>query len=401
VWIVAAYQMAMTAGLLPCASLGEVVGHRRAYIVGLALFTLASVGCALAPDLPVLAAARVAQGLGAAAIMSVNTALVRFIYPAKLLGRGVGVVALVVGLSFTAGPTVASTILAAASWPWLFAVNVPFGVAALGLGWRSLPATPKGTHGFDPVAAALAAGCFGLLIFAMGEGSHDAPLWRSGAEAATALACGLLLTQRQARHPAPMLPLDLFRRPIFALSAATAVCSFATQGLAFVALPFLFESVLGRGMVETGFLITPWPAVVAVMAPIAARLAERWSTGLLGGIGLAGLSGGMLLLAGLSSTAGLSIVDIAWRMAVCGAGFGLFQSPNLKALMASAPADRAGGASGTIAAARLLGQSSGAALAALCFTLAGPRGAILALFVGAGFAAAAAAASLLRVLVRS
>jgi DHA2 family multidrug resistance protein-like MFS transporter len=396
VWIVAAYQMAMTAALLPCASLGDVAGHRRVYLVGLALFTLASLGCALSPNLLALAVARAAQGLGAAAIMSVNTALVRFIYPAKLLGRGVGAVAFVVGVGFTVGPTVASGVLAIASWPWLFAANLPFGLAALVLGWRNLPVTVRGTHSFDPLAAILAALCFGLLIFAMGEGSHDAPHWRTGGEAVVAVICGFLLARRQAGHPAPMLPLDLFQRPVFALSSVTAVCSFTTQGIAFVSLPFLFETVLARSPVETGFLITPWPAVVAVMAPIAARLAERWPTGLLGGIGLALLSVGMLLLAGLVGAGSQSVTDIVWRMALCGLGFGLFQSPNLKALMTSAPPDRAGGASGTIAASRLLGQSSGAALAALCFTLAGSHGAIWALFVGAVFAAAAALASLLR-----
>ncbi|MDR3536199.1 MAG: MFS transporter, partial [Acetobacteraceae bacterium] len=330
VWIVAAYQMAMTAALLPCASLGEVVGHRTVYITGLAMFTMSSLACAMAPDLAALAVARAVQGLGAAAIMSVNTALIRFVYPSRLLGRGVGLNALIVGVFFTIGPTVASGILSVASWPWLFAANLPFGAVALALAWRTLPATPRSGYGFDPAAGVLAAGCFGLLIFAMGEASHDAPIWRSVPEAVVAISCGLLLWRRQAHHPAPMLPLDLFRRPVFALSAATAVCSFTVQGISFVALPFLFEAVLGRSQVATGFLMTPWPAVTAVMAPIAARLTERWPTGLLGGIGLAALSLGSVLLAGLSADTH-SVGDIVWRMALCGAGFGLFQSPNLKA----------------------------------------------------------------------
>ena len=101
-----------------------------------------------------------------------------------------------------------------------------------------------------------------------------------------ALALGFVLMRRHADHPAPMLPIDLFRRPLFALSAATAVCSFAVQGLSFVALPFYFEDVLGRSQVETGFFMTPWPLVVAIMAPIGGRLSDRFSAGILGGLGL-------------------------------------------------------------------------------------------------------------------
>jgi DHA2 family multidrug resistance protein-like MFS transporter len=194
-----------------------------------------------------------------------------------------------------------------------------------------------------------------------------------------------------------MLPIDLFRRPVFALSAATSVCSFAVQGLAFVSLPFYFEDVLQRTQVETGFFMTPWPLVVAFMAPIAGRLSDRYKVGLLGGIGLALLTVGMVLLATLPASPG--IADIVWRMAICGAGFGFFQAPNLKALMSSAPPGRSGSASSIVATARLTGQTIGAALAALCFGLADRDGAVLALALGAGFAALGSVMSFLRLIV--
>ena len=168
---------------------------------------------------------------------------------------------------------------------------------------------------------------------------------------------------RHPDHPAPMLPIDLFRRPVFALSTATAVCSFAVQGLAFVSLPFYFEDVLQRSQVETGFFMTPWPLVVAIMAPIGGRLSDRYSAGVLGSIGLVLLGIGMALLALLPATPG--VADIVWRMAICGIGFGLFQTPNMRALMSSAPGHRSGSASGIVATARLTGQTVGAALAAL------------------------------------
>jgi DHA2 family multidrug resistance protein-like MFS transporter len=195
-----------------------------------------------------------------------------------------------------------------------------------------------------------------------------------------------------------MLPVDLFRRPLFALSAATAVCAFAVQGLSFVSLPFYFEDILLRSQVETGFFMTPWPLVVGIMAPIGGRLADRFPAGLLGGIGLVLLATGMLLLAALPASPG--IANIVWRMVICGIGFGFFQTPNMKAIMSSAPPHRSGSASGIVATARLIGQTTGAALAALCFSLAGRNGATMALALGAGFAGIGSVMSFLRLTVK-
>ncbi|MGF6597472.1 DHA2 family multidrug resistance protein-like MFS transporter [Paraburkholderia sp. GAS448] len=399
VWIINAYQLAVVATLLPLAALGDIIGHRRIYIGGLVVFTVASLACSVVSTLPMLTAARILQGLGASAIMSVNTALIRFLYPPHRLGRGVGLNALVVGVSFAVGPTVASLILSVASWPWLFAINVPLGVIALAFALPALPQTTRGSHQFDPIAALLNVITFAALIFALGEAAQRAPTQVVLGAAGIALVFGLLLMRREAGHPAPMLPVDLFRLPVFALSAVTAVCSFAAQGLAFVSLPFYFEDVLHRSQVETGFLMTPWPVVVALAAPIAGRLSDRYPPGLLGGIGLAVLSAGMASLALLPSHP--HVLDIAIRMAVCGAGFGFFQSPNLKALLASAPPERAGGASGIVATARLLGQTTGAALVALSFSVAGRHGPTLALSAGAVFAGAASVASGLRLFAPS
>ncbi len=240
----------------------------------------------------------------------------------------------------------------------------------------------------------------GLSLFILGIGSaaHGTSVYVVVAELVGAVIFGALLLRRQADHPAPMLPVDLFRRPMFSLSVATGVCSFAVQGLAFVSLPFYFEDVLHRSQVETGFFMTPWSVVVAIMAPIAGRLSDRQPAGLLGGLGLLMLGIGMALLATLPAEP--SVVDIVWRMAICGCGFGFFQSPNMKAIMGSAPAGRSGGASGIVATARLVGQTMGAALAALCFGLAGHGGATWALALGAGFAALGCVMSFLRLTVR-
>jgi MFS transporter, DHA2 family, multidrug resistance protein len=327
----------------------------------------------------------------------VNSALLRFIYPSRMLGRGFGNNAMVVATAFTLGPTIASGILAVGPWPWLFAVNIPFGLMAIAIGLKTLPVTPRAVHAFDFLGAALAVACLGLFIIGIGSAAHKAGPGPVLSELTAAIVLGWLLIRRQADHPAPMLPIDLFRRPIFALSAATAVCSFAVQGLAFVSLPFYFEDILLRTQVETGFFMTPWPLVVAIMAPIGGRLSDRYPVGILGGIGLGLLGLGMVLLATLPAAPG--VANIVWRMMICGIGFGFFQTPNMKALMSSAPPGRSGSASSIVATARLTGQTIGAALAALCFGLAGREGATVALALGAGFAAVGSVMSFLRMTV--
>ena len=396
IWVVNAYQLALVATLLPFGALGEIMGYRRVYAVGLAVFTVASLACALSWSLPTLTAARVLQGLGASGIMSVNTALVRFIYPRRMLGRGVGVNAMVVAVSTALGPTVAAGILSVADWPLLFAVNVPLGLVAVTLAVRVLPDTPRALHRFDWLSGLLNAAAFGLLVFGIGEIAHSASRFVILLVLAGAALAGAVLVRRQRGFAAPMLPLDLYRRPMFALSSLTSVCSFAAQGLAFVSLPFLFQTVLGHSAVETGLLLTPWPVMTALAAPLAGPLSDRYPPAILGGVGLAVLCAGLALMAALPADPGPA--QVVWRMMVCGAGFGFFQSPNLKAIMSSAPPERSGGASGTVATSRLLGQSVGAALVALCFGIAGPGGPALALALAAGFAGAASVVSLARLL---
>jgi DHA2 family multidrug resistance protein-like MFS transporter len=401
IWVVNAYQLAVTVALLPMASLGDIYGYKRVYAVGLAVFTVASLVCALSGSLPMLVVARMAQGIGAAGIMSVNGALIRFVFPRAQLGRGIGFIALVVATSSASGPSAAAAVLSVASWHWLFAINVPLGVLASWLAARSLPATPVSGHRFDILSAVLNAVTFGLLVIAVDDiGEGSGPLL-VGLEFAFAIVAGAVFIRRQLTLRAPMLPVDLFRQPIFALSVGTSICSYAAQSLAFVALPFYFEYVGGNSQVETGLLMTPWPLIVVFIGPIAGRLSDRYPPTILGGLGLVVMTVGLLLL--LYAPPGAALPDIAWRMAVTGLGFGFFQSPNNKLLIGSAPRERSGAASGMLATARLLGQTLGSALVALVFGVANAtgaagvaRGAMAAVGLAAGFAALGAVVSALR-----
>ena len=394
IWIVNGYQLAITISLLPLASLGEIIGYRRVYIAGLLLFTIASLFCVFANTLTLLTIARILQGFGAAGIMSINMALVRHIYPRAMLGRGIGINAMVVAVSSAIGPSVAAGILAIGPWPYLFAINIPLGIGALALGQKYLPHTNPAGYDFDWKSAALSAITFGVGLAAIDSFGHGEGPLISLAEFGVACIAGALLVQRQTNMTSPLLPLDLLRIPIFALSIATSIASFCAQMLAFVALPFYLESRFGYSAVEIGLLITPWPIAVAFAAPFAGRLVERYPSGLLGGIGLVLFAFGLGALAWLPPHPAL--VDVIWRMAVAGAGFGLFQTPNNRTMIAAAPRERSGGASGMLGTARLLGQTIGAALVSLMigrFALDGTR---LALFVAAGFALTGAGLSALR-----
>jgi MFS transporter, DHA2 family, multidrug resistance protein len=397
IWVINAYQLAVVISLLPLASLGDIFGYRRIYAIGFAIFTAAALISALSHTLAMLAIGRALQGLGAAGMMSVNTALVRFTYPRRQLGRGIAMTAVAVSVSSASGPSVAAAILSVASWHWLFAVNVPIGLATFVMSLRLLPRTPPSEHRFDLASAVLSAFAFAFLIAGINGIGHGQAGPFVAVELVGAVCVGYVLVRRQATLSLPLLPVDLFRRPIFALSVATSVTTFVAQGITFVTLPFYFQDVLGRSQVATGLLMTPWPATVAVIAPIAGRLADRYPAGILGGIGLSVLSTGYVLLALLPEHP--STANILWRMTLCGLGFGFFQSPNNRAIVASAPRERSGGAGAIQSTARLLGQTIGAAFVALIFgfarpgTGAGPTAAIL---LAAGFSALAAVASVSR-----
>jgi DHA2 family multidrug resistance protein-like MFS transporter len=409
VWVVNAYQLATLALLLPCANLGDRIGYRRVYIAGVVIFTVASIACLLAPSLPLLAAARAMQGVGAAGMFSVNGALVRLTYPVAVLGRGIALNSMVVATASVAGPTVAALVLSVASWRWLFVIQVPLALLVLVLAQRALPrnAAPAAAPGPKWLDVFLNMATFSLVFLAAdmlgarrGATGNPHGAWLGGAMMAAGLLLAWIYIRRQARQPLPLFPVDLLRIRLFALSMCTSVTAFAAQTLAFVGLPFLLLEGQGRSHFEAGLLLTAWPAATIVAAPVAGRMIHRFGGGLLGGVGLG------LLAIGLASLAWLPAEPAGWQVAlscaVCGAGFGLFQSPNNHTIVTSAPLSRSGAASGMLGTARLTGQSLGVVLLALIFTAVGigDGGTDIALGLAAALAATAAAFSLLRTRAR-
>lgn len=392
VLVVTAYQAGLMMALLPAGALGERFGCRPVFAGGVALFAAASAACTLAPSLPWLVAARLAQGLGGAAVMALGVALLRFTVPPGRLGAAIGWNALTVALSAAAAPSLGAAILSLGGWRALFAVNLPLAIAALAAA-RMLPATPRNRTGPGLASMALNATAFGLLIlsveFATGQPLLAALLAAAGA---TALAA---LVRRESPRPAPLIPLDLLRVRALRLSVIASVCCFAGQGAGLLALPFLLQHDLGLSPMAAGLLITAWPLSVAATATVAGRLSDRLPTAWLCAAGGAGLAGGLAGAAfwPLGDKAGALLPFIM----LSGVGFGLFQTPNNRNLFLSAPASRSGAAGGLQGSARVTGQTLGALAMTLLFSLtplaSGPR---VGLAAAAGLALFAALVSLLR-----
>lgn len=397
IWLINSYQMVIMMFLLVFATFGDIIGYRKIFLSGVVVFTVASALCALSQNFAMLVCSRILQGLGAACVMSVNTALVRLIYPPEVLGRGMSINAMAVAVSSAAGPSIAGLILSTLSWHWLFAINIPLGIISFWIGYRMLPRSSnakKRTVGFlDCIGNVLT---FGLMIYALeGFAHHESRAIVSIAFVAF-LVIGYFYLRSQLNTSAPLLPVDLLKIPIFARSIMTSVSSFMAQMLAMVSLPFFFQDAMHFTPVEIGVLLTPWPIATMVTAPLAGRLVERYHPGILGAVGLCVFSVGLFSLYFLSEDS--TIVDIFWRVMICGAGFGLFQTPNNLTIMSSAPMERSGGASGMLGMARLCGQTVGTTAVAIVFAIIPHTdGARLCLLLAALMALVAGTASISRV----
>jgi DHA2 family multidrug resistance protein-like MFS transporter len=355
VWVVSSYQLAVLVALLPCGALGEIYGPRRVFLLGVAVFTLASAACAFAESLPILVAARFVQGLGAGAIMALAVMNLRFAVPQKMLGTIIGFNAMTIAISSAAGPAVAGAILSVASWPWLFAVNIPLGLIVLSCG--GLLGHRPGVGRKLNIAALVANTLMFILFFCGADRIVGTPV-TGGLLIAAALLCLAALLRLERNAAAPIVPTDLLAKPAFRVAVIASIACFTGQMLSYVALPFYLQHSLHMTPVLAGLYMMPWPAATIVIAPISGRLADRFKTAWLCAAG-GGLLAAGLLIAGLSPADPRGIAFLIGTV-IAGTGFGLFQTPNNRTLLLSAPKARSGAAGAMQGTARLLGQNIGA-----------------------------------------
>ena len=358
VLVVTVYQLVLVMALLPFSALGDRIGLKKLYQGGQLLFTIATILCFFAHSLGFLLVVRALQATGAAAALSVMAAMIRRVYPAKHLGRGLGLNNIMGSVSAAMAPTAGGLILAIAPWPWVFAMAAPFAVLSLALGRWALPDVPARPGGYNLAGAMLNIATFGLVIAGLEAWVHGNSPVVSAAVVVVGLLFGVILVRHERREKFPILPVDLLARPVLALSVAGAFMAFFASQLLILSMPFRLQHGFGFPPSEVGAMLAPWPLTTMIVAPIAGSLSDRYPAGVLGGIGMAIATTALILLSFLPAHP--QYFDVAWRMALCGAGFGLFLSPNARLIVGSAPRDRAASAGGLVSTTRLVGQTMGA-----------------------------------------
>lgn len=369
VWLVTIYQLIIVMLLLPLSSIGDQYSYKRNFMAGLTVFTVGSGLCALSQDFSMLLVSRAVQSLGAAGVMSVNIALTRLIYTRHILGRGLALNAVFIGVATAAGPSLGGWILSSASWHWLFIINIPFGIIAFFIGLKTLPDNPSRPEKpvLDRVGSLLNIIFFGLLFYSLGNITDRGQTVVCVILLLLAVAVGFFYLRRELAKPHPMLPVDLFRNRLYSTSILTSTSSFIAQNITIISLPFLFLSVLKLSELTTGFVMTPWPVATMIFSPFAARWIERHNAAFTAAFGMILFIIGLFLLIFIPENA--NVVDIVWRMAVCGIGYGFFQTPNNIVMVMATPVERTGAAGGMQSTARLTGQTFGSTLVGIIFAV--------------------------------
>lgn len=391
VWVGTAFNLAIVVVLLPMAALADRIGPRRMFAIGITVFGLSSLSCALSPSMGWLIGSRAVQGVGSGMLMCLFGGTMRSIYPPHELARGFSLNAMTVALGSVTGPLIGAALLGVASWPWIFGVNVPICVAALA-GVRHLPQPPRHRAPIPPLDVIASATCFASLVIGLDM------LLRHPVAAVLllvlALVSGAVLLRRAAGQLAPMLPLDLLAIARVRYAVVASALTFGAQAGAFIALPFHFEHLHGYRHVDTAMALGAWALTLAVVSPASARMSERFSAARLAGTGASLMAVGLAVLAVLPVG---SPLPLAWAaMALGGMGFALFQTPNNREMIGNAPAHRFGAIGGLQALTRELARATGLAITAICLGASAAAGSRIALGAAAVLAAAAAGSNVVR-----
>jgi DHA2 family methylenomycin A resistance protein-like MFS transporter len=362
-WVVSTYTIAFAAFILTAGAIGDRIGARKVFIGGFAIFTAASLGCAIAPTAALLIAARAVQGLGAAILVPNSLALLSHTYPDETSrGRAVGIWAAGASLALTAGPLVGGGLIALVGWRSIFLVNLPIGVVGLWLTWRyasetTLPAQRELDLPGQAFAVVVLGALAGALIEGGSQGWNNA--WVISGFVLSGVFASLFIFQER-RAAQPMLPLALFKRRMFALAAVVGLLvNVAFYGLNFV-FSLYFQSINGWSPLATGLAFVPMMAAVLPVNLLAPRVAEHIGAPATIAAGALVAALGCLLLLGIDR--GTNYGAICGQLSAVGAGLGLLVPPLTSALLGSVDKSRSGIAAGVLNSTRQTGSVLGVAL---------------------------------------
>jgi EmrB/QacA subfamily drug resistance transporter len=390
-WTVNAYSLSFAMLLVTAAAVGDRWGRRRTYVAGLALFSVASVGCALATSVPWLIAARTVQGVGAAVVMPLAMGMLGVVFPPERRGWAIGVFSGVTGLAVLAGPTIGGAVTEGLAWQWIFWINVPVGLLAIPLVLRKIPESVGPPRRLDLTGAVLITVAVLGLVWGVVRGGSAG--W-SSVEVIGSFVIGVLFLVAfgawEGRTPQPMVPLTFFRDRTF--TAANAAGFFLSAAL-FSAVFFLsqyMQAVLGSGPLKAGLQLLPWTATLFVVAPIAGRLVDRLGERPLVVTGLAMQTLGMFWTSEITNGT-TQYYEFVAPLVVAGCGISMAMPAAQSAGMGALPREAVGIASGVYSMNRQLGGAAGVAVLGSVFASAGG-------YAGNGFTRALAGCGVLSLL---
>jgi EmrB/QacA subfamily drug resistance transporter len=361
-WVPMIYLLVISSLLLFYGRLGDILGYRRIYLTGLASFVIASALCGLSYFLPTiywLVAFRAIQGLAAGMLMAVSLAIITASFPPTELGKGLGIYAISIAIGLALGPSLGGFITYAWGWPFIFMVNIPLGCAGFFWARRIIPVL-KGQPGKIDMGGALTSfiSLASLLLF-VNYSQHGGVSVATGSMLGVALLAAIGFFWIERRVNQPMLNLNLFRNLTFSFANMSALLNFMSQFVLVFLTPFYLQRILHEAPNTVGLTMTAFPVAAMVVAPFSGVLSDRIGTGILASLGAATSAFALFLMSQLPSAA--TSIDIVWRLAVFGLGAGVFQSPNNRAVMGSAPRSHLGMASGILATVRNVGMVFGIA----------------------------------------
>ncbi|TAF12164.1 MAG: DHA2 family efflux MFS transporter permease subunit [Nostocales cyanobacterium] len=368
-WVVLSYLLAIAIFVLSAAKLGDMWSKKRLYIIGLIVFTFSSLLCGLAPNVGFLIAFRALQGLGAAFISGLGTAMIVELFPAEERGLGLGIRAGVFGLGIMLGPTIGGLLMTLGDWPLIFLINVPIGIIACLIVAYLVPSSTVDVtqQSFDVIGTliltiTLTCCTLGItLLQSEGFGSSTALILLIVSLIGLA---GFLLAESQLSEP--MLDLKIFQSLEFSLGLALRFLgNFVMAGAIFM-LPFFLKLVKQYPTEEAGLLLAVPPIIIVLTAPIAGILSDRYGSRIISLIGLLLMAIGCLVISTFDSQ--LTVVSYILGIIPYGLGVGMFQSPNNSAIMGAAPKTSLGVASGLLSLSRILGQTAGVPLVGAVFS---------------------------------
>ncbi len=364
-WVILVFLLTVSATLLVAGRLADLVGRKRIYTGGFLVLISGSLICGLASGFFILLVGRVIQAFGAAMPMANGMAITAATFPPEERGRALGIVGSVVAIGALLGPVLGGFLVDILGWRWVFLINLPLGTlaffTALGLLPQDRPA--RRGEGFDYPGALLFAGAIIMLLLGL-SGAGTPPVRWALVLAGAVVAAVFIWWER--RQPHPLLDLELFRLPLFSTSLAAAFLSFLSMSGMMLLTPFYLEEVLGYPPYQVGLLMSPYPLMMAAVAPVSGWLSDRW-----GPVGLTtgGLFLNILALLSLSFMGErASYLEIALRLVVLGVGMGMFQSPNNSTVMGSVPFQKLGVAGGMNALVRNIGMTVGTAVVVMLFS---------------------------------